>query len=191
MVEYDEHALIGKNLVDITTQEDRADLRDRLTQLQRGEIVQVRHHKKYIKNGGGTIRCFSLIMAVDTVREDRTRYLLDWCYEVFDNDSDNDRIRHLEDLLAEVLKVVSKTHGTNIVISNDDRRGDTVSADRGSTVNQNSHNELTHTVVACLAVLALAVVISIALVVKGSLSVEHKDSKINVNPSSQEQDLNQ
>lgn len=186
-------SVVGKNLIDLTCHSDRDKLRNFLIAMQSGEINQIRHHKHFIRESGDTVRCFSLIMVVVSGCRKKGNYLLDWSYELGENESDSERVEKLELLLTEVLKIVSNSQGTNVTIKNEVNDNDSVTttnhADRGSTLSIGSGNSISPAVVAVVVAVCLCAGVVVALAVNGSFSFERDGSegrtKIEVNEGEQ------
>lgn len=125
----------GKNVIDITSPEDRQRTVVNLQRLKSGEVDSVQHDKRYLARSGKTVNCRSQLVAV---REGNDAYILSVAYEYDPKDSEAKRIAVLEDYVAKLLEVISRSQGISFNVSGNDNS-------QNATANNQSQATVTKT----------------------------------------------
>lgn len=118
--------LVGRNVIELTSPEDRERARANLDNLSTGKVEYVIHEKTYVNRSGDSVNCRCQFLRT-------SEYITSFIYEFDPHDSHVERIRQLEEYIGKLLEVVSKTNGINMNIG--DNNSTNVSADNQSQAN--------------------------------------------------------
>ena len=115
--------LTGRNVIDLTSPEDRDRARVNLKNLAEGSTEYVIHEKAYVNRSGETVHCRCQFIRTGD-------HITSFVYEFNPTDSHTDRIRQLEKYIGELLEIISRSNGINLKVTGTD-----------NSVNANADNQ--------------------------------------------------